>query len=292
MKPRLFFSAVAMTLFVAVNALATAPQMHPGAAQPFRGAAAAKAAPRPSVQRHAAPHVEHAGSLSAAAANRKISVLGHDLEGIAHTVFSGRPPSFEAVEKMFQPPPGYSLRVRSVRSASRTVTFGLELRDAHGRLMTNGPTEQGFSLYPNGELVVEHREISLRPAYRGKGIEDHIFANALRAYASLGVKRLDGDFALGDDRYTAATHGFSWPEGQGPESEFATFLKKSGVRSEAAARLAKTARKAHLLADVDVDGRKLGKEFLLSPECPPWRSILRLDPADEGYRAFTTRMNE
>jgi hypothetical protein len=137
----------------------------------------------------------------------------------------------------------------------------------------------------DGEIVVKHDSLYLSAKAQGQKLGSSIVKEQVSAYERLGIGRVTLDSAeVG--RYYWPKIGFeaSAEELARTKSRMGLWLERSGVKGgEAIAGRAKSMRD---LATLQVDDRKVGKEFLLSKDYGGTHLSLRLDRSDAGYRAF------
>lgn len=155
------------------------------------------------------------------------------------------------------------------------------------------PTGEGWgrTFHRDGhDLVVGHGTFFLDDNYQGRGVGEAVLRNAFRWYERSGVKRVEL-FATEIGRYTWARFGFNWTTTEATRRlpELATFLADNGVERGAAERIAQeTVEQAWKVAAIEVDGRKLGKEYLLQGWS--WEGSVPVDKSDPGYQQTRARL--
>jgi hypothetical protein len=119
----------------------------------------------------------------------------------------------------------------------------------------------------------------------GHGIASAFIRSSLRGYRELGVRRVEVE-AEDDGRYAWARLGFSWPSvsAGAHRRAFADFLRyQHGLSHEDALKYSAAAERADTLAAFALDGRTLGRDFLLLEGRPRWKGSITLDPTDPGF---------
>lgn len=250
--------------------------------------------PAPAVE----PRLAFTDSLSAADFKRlpgKAITTG-DLKACTAHLFDGKCPDEKSWRKLWEPPPGYVVKFESFDAFHQkkddysSLRISAYLEGPDGRRA--GEMIRVFKRQ-NGELTAKHELLELEKQHQGKGIGEALTRSALQSYPEMGVSQIKVDAAW-VGRYTWSTFGFSWPAEEGPEwrDKFEGFLlKKLGDAEKARAGAQLAMHGAHAVSELVVDGKKLGKEFLLDDSyVPMWSGALRLKDGDVGYEKAKRRM--
>lgn len=207
-----------------------------------------------------------------------------DAPKVAAKVFAGSVPDAATWQRMYGP---------NVKLSAIGEDFGkLEVR---GDVVLNGKTvgdmAQTFYRAKDGDLVVKHEAMFLRPEAQGKGIGEAFSRESLRSYAKMGVDRVDVH-AVDIGRYTWARFGYSWPEAEGKvwAGRLESFLEGKVSKQQAKVLSSLAHEGAHAVATLEVDGQKLGKDFLLDKDTPDWHGSLRLKSGDAGFEVAKARL--
>lgn len=215
-----------------------------------------------------------------------------DIEAATKSLFAGRCPDVTSWARLWSPPAGYTIEFHSFRAAYGELTVKGALRTAagdHVADMTRSFARSGK------ELQVSHDYLALGTAHQGKGIGEALTRNALLGYRDMNVERVHVD-AHWAGRYTWARFGFSWPaaEAESYRKKLELFLTAElpGRDPAEVKVLAMHAlRGAHSVAELEVDGDRLGKRFLLNDRhVPHWAGELRLVDGDVGYEQAKKRL--
>ncbi len=136
-----------------------------------------------------------------------------------------------------------------------------------------------------GNLVVYHD--MLRVDKQGEGLGSEINKQSFRQYREIGVSKVTLHAAeIG--RYAWARTGFNWDKDHADKNvkpSLTEYLVASGVSPELAERIVKRhAEKAWEVAGLRINGRHIGKEFLLDASSEPWDGEVDMSKwSDEGY---------
>jgi GNAT superfamily N-acetyltransferase len=147
-----------------------------------------------------------------------------------------------------------------------------------------------------GERRVVHQSFFLDSGAQGKGIGTALHERSFALYRKMGMAEVNL-MANGDvGRYAWALQGFDFADAEGigaMKDELRAYLKKEyGYFSAAADDKAVGAaidsmRHSWDVARLQVDGAKLGKEFMLSTSGPHWAGTLKLDPDHVSSKVWT-----
>jgi L-amino acid N-acyltransferase YncA len=215
------------------------------------------------------------------------------IEAAADHAFQGHPPSFESLERLFSPPPGYRARLIELQGRrGQELTVVVDLLGANGTRIGNG-VARTFRR-EGDDLVVHHNSFYLNANEQRKGIGEEVLRNSFHGYGELGVKRVTLN-ANDAGRYVWARFGFSWAGRDVVEERQASFekylIQRVGLPPQKAKALSVIADKAYKVADFTYEGKSVGKDFLLDDEYTPrWSGVLNLDPHDEGYLVAQQRL--
>jgi GNAT superfamily N-acetyltransferase len=250
----------------------------------------AKAAPKVV---NAGPQLDQLDGVRAAG----VQVTGKLYRG-AHEVFGQNQPTLDVLEKLVDAPAGYRSKLVSIHADDEEVVFNWEIRDPSGKLIlqeeknAESVVTRSFQKV-DGELVVKHDIFKLHKDYQGQGIGEQVIRSSIRGYQAIGVKRIELSAAY-VGRYTWARFGFTW-NAKAAEERVATFQKylekKVGLSPQAAKKHSTVAEKAYNLAVFEIDGKPIGKDFLLDDEyTKPWNGSMELHPSSEGFRVAQARL--
>jgi GNAT superfamily N-acetyltransferase len=137
----------------------------------------------------------------------------------------------------------------------------------------------------SGQLVARHDYLFLDDQVQGQGIGREILREQFAGYDAIGVDRVDLR-AVEVGRYTWARMGYQWDDETAAEVavEFDHYLRGQGIpQSEATPMAEALSRRPADLARLEVNGQRVGKEFLLSGNMPDYRASLDLRD-DEARR--------
>lgn len=236
------------------------------------------------------PRLTFVDSIDASVVKRLGATSSGDIKRVTKALFDGRCPDQASWLKLWEPPPGYRIQFDRF-DASDGETLSIKGRVMHGKDDV-GDIERTFKRR-DGELVVKHDFLVLKPSLQGKGIGDALSRSALLGYREMDVRRvLVSAHWVG--RYTWATFGYSWSASDAPrwQKALAKFLTRELGNAKLAEEYANTALEgAHAVASLVIDGEKLGKAFLLDDDFVPyWNGELRLVDGDVGYEKAKRRL--
>lgn len=237
-----------------------------------------------------APRLKFVDELDAATVGKLGAKPYGDVAAASRAVFDGKCPDEASWRKIWEPPAGYAFRFDRFTADAGTLRID-------GALVANDGSEVGEVIRTfkrkGAALVVKHDYLVLRDAYQGLGIGDAVSRSALRAYRELGIERVLVD-AHWAGRYTWARFGFSWTAADAPRwrDRFKRFLTAKLGNAVLAAEYAELAMVGtHAVAELVVDGEKIGKEFLLDRDyVSNWEGELRLSDDDPGYKKAKERL--
>jgi SPP1 gp7 family putative phage head morphogenesis protein len=137
----------------------------------------------------------------------------------------------------------------------------------------------------SGQLVARHDYLFLDDQVQGQGIGREILREQFAGYDAIGVDRVDLQ-AVEVGRYTWARMGYQWDDETAAvvAVDFDHYLRGQGIpQSEATPMAEALSRRPADLARLEVNGQRVGKEFLLSGNMPNYRASLDLRD-DEARR--------
>lgn len=147
---------------------------------------------------------------------------------------------------------------------------------------------------------VEHGAFDVLKTHQGKGIATDLNARVFDMYRKIGMKQVttyaDGDRVTGVGRYAWAIQGFDFTMGlrfgQSSPVElnrmrdvFSKWLENDGYVE--AAKQAMMVNHSWEVASFVVDGRKVGKQFLLKV-APNWHGVMNLNKDEPSSKVFDT----
>lgn len=211
------------------------------------------------------------------------------LPATSRDLFRGRCPDAPSWHRLFEPPSGYELKFKNVDGERGELKVSADIYAANGKRA--GDLVRRFRRNDDGELVVAHDWMDVRPAFQKLGISESISRAQLLGYREMGVQAIEIQAAwIG--RYTWASFGYSWPEHEAPlwQSRLQTFLTRELGDAAAAHEIASTVTHAHEFATLTAGNREIGREFLLHPDTPSWYGGLRLVDGDVGFEYAKKRL--
>jgi len=177
---------------------------------------------------------------------------------------------------------------RSTVEYSPAVLVAATLHDRSGQQV--GTITRQFARDSSGALTVHHVGMFLDEDQQGKGIGAEITRNAFEEYRKLGVSKVT--MAAGSvGRYTWARFGFNWNKEHADQvrQEFPKVLEQAGMPpAEARALADRHADRAWEVASIKVDGKPVGKDFLLGDTS--WQGELSLRDGDPGFEVAKGRL--
>jgi hypothetical protein len=218
------------------------------------------------------PHVTP--GLAAFCAKSKGVFDAEKITASIHSVFGGRV-SFEDLNKAHGPD----------GSIYHINTFKDEIHAYYGFHGKGTKEQQGvgkssivFKKSADG-LEAFHEHIELEP---GRGYGPPIILASLKAYESMGVKRIKLLAGLEVGRYFWAKLGWKFSDKDQEEGAGAIYnhwLDRAGYKGPHVA-----VSSPQDIADHEHEGRKYGKQFMLSDYMPTWKAQLPIDRDDKNYQ--------
>jgi predicted GNAT family acetyltransferase len=134
---------------------------------------------------------------------------------------------------------------------------------------------------------------AVAPHLEGSGIAKNLIKNMLTEYPKLGVERITLEAGKSVGKYAWASMGFKpsprWVDDPGKNttqarmnSEFAKYLSAQGLHTDAN-KINTTALDPLKVSEYSVNGRRVGKEFLLSDHASDWRGHIDLVRGDPNF---------
>lgn len=129
------------------------------------------------------------------------------------------------------------------------------------RIYAGGPEFNMTRTFHNG--AASHDTFFLTDKAQGKGLGTKVLAQATKSYAQLGVKKISLEATMAG-RYVWPKMGFraSASDMREYRDGFTSFLRAQGIEPP------KRIHSLNQIARTEVNGRKLGKEYLLSRNAP------------------------
>lgn len=229
-------------------------------------------------------------ALDEAAVQRLGATAFGDIKRLTRELFAGKCPDEASWRRIWEPTGGFSLRFDSFSERSGGLRIDATVLAPDGSAA--GDLVRVFKRVA-GELVVKHEYFVLKDDHQGKGVGESISRSAMRSYVEMGASRVLVD-AHWTGRYTWAKFGYSWPTTDAPkwQTQLERFLLRKTGDSKLAKALSRYAlRGAHAVAELELDGKQIGKEFLLDTAyVPHWEGELRLADGDVGYEKAKKRL--
>lgn len=125
---------------------------------------------------------------------------------------------------------------------------------------------RSYTVNPYGEKVVHHDLMKFSEKYQGSKLGSGMIREQFRQYIALGVARVETEAAWVGQYYWPSI-GFRLRDPDdlvGLKAEFKAYMQAVGISAKKAGAAASRAKDLHELAMTRVDGKKLGKEFLLA----------------------------
>lgn len=168
----------------------------------------------------------------------------------------------------------------------------------------HGYSEIGIGLYKNGKrvgeinrefdnedgvLLAHHSFFRLDKELRGKGASKEILRNSLDLYEKMGVKKITFQ-ADSVGKYAWASLGFKEEEGrESLAPAFARHLRGLGLVKQAREVEEKNIAPRHI-ASFTIEGKSVGRSFLLSTDAPMWHAEMRVKRGDPDYEYLRDRV--
>jgi SPP1 gp7 family putative phage head morphogenesis protein len=183
-------------------------------------------------------------------------------EATLRTLFKDKVPKLEDLRRAWSDPEaGAVTTFSSVRATGGTAHFEFTIRDALGRLVTEGSGERSIKRASDGKLEVYHAYLRVFKEAGGAG--SAITRNSLRAYSHIGVDRVTVSPAWAG-KYVWGTFGFDWTPAMGQKhlDRFPDFLRlhfgMSVSEAEDFTRKNRTAfRHPWRVGDLDIPGKTI-----------------------------------
>lgn len=231
--------------------------------------------------------------------DEKVSLEGLDKLGVStlatpeevaqagKNVFGNKVPSPEFFRDMYQVPPGYKLKIKTLGPVEGHETFDTHKFAFDANILTEdnrpiGHVARTFERDAEGNLVVHHDVMRIVNDYQGKGIGTELSKSALEAYHQLGVHRIELDAALDVGPYAWARQGYQWKNpGQqyNLQSHVDTFAKDRGLSEPDTVALRKAIDTSPMAVSELGRGTSshYGKDFLI--DSGGWSGVLPVEAA-------------
>lgn len=146
-----------------------------------------------------------------------------------------------------------------------------------------------YDVNAKGEKSMHLQNFIIQDGHQGKGIGEKVMRQTVGSMREQGMSHISLDaHAIG--RYTWSSFGFTPSNPAMVERALTSHLtEKTGLSKEAAAKVASAVTsKPGDLARLHIDGKHVGKEFLLAG--PNWKGTLSLKDGDPGFEHARGRL--
>lgn len=207
----------------------------------------------------------------------------------------GHKTSLTDIQRAFTPP-GLKAKLSGFKEeephpGQKRLSVEFDLQDQHGKQA--GFISRVFNRHADGTLSVYHDLFELNPEHQNKGHAKNVLAQSFKLYERVGVHHVSVT-AVEIGKYTWASIGFRAGRVQPDrlaslQTKFINYLRGEGL-GQHVTEVRAAAKDLPEIADLHINGRPVGREFLLSkgtlPETRPpgWSGELRIDRDDPYYQ--------